>query len=144
MPGDRQLASEFFDIATNSEADIVFTIVNKKTDDAIGTCGLYQIFWFTGEQNFVFLLEKTYFIIRASALTGDLLLQYGFLKANMEVIHLGVNASNLGAISSYEKLGFVREGVKVNVYSWGEYHDAVMMSILREEYLSLNDKLPNE
>ena len=33
----------------------------------------------------------------------------------MEVIHLGVNASNLGAINSYEKLGFVREGVSVSL-----------------------------
>ena len=50
-PATDKVANSFFDVATNSETDIVFTIVNRTTNDAIGTCGLYQIFGRAGEQN---------------------------------------------------------------------------------------------
>ena len=43
-PATNKVANDFFDVATNSHTDIVFTIVNKNTGEAIGTCGLYQIF----------------------------------------------------------------------------------------------------
>ena len=142
-PATNKVANDFFDGATNSDTDLVFTIVNRKTDDAIGTCGLYQIFWPGRRAEFrIFIGENSYHNKGLGTQAGNLLLQYGFLKANMEVIHLGVNASNLGALNSYKKLGFVQEGVRRRyVYSWGEYHDAIMMSILREEYLSANSNL---
>ena len=64
-------------------------------------------------------------------------LAYGFERLNMEVIHLGVSASNVRAVRSYEKAGFIQEGVRRNyVYSRGKYHDAVMMSVLRQDYMA--------
>ena len=142
-PATDKVANSFFDVATNSETDIVFTIVNRTTNDAIGTCGLYQIFWPGRRAEFrIFIGDTSYHNKGFGTQAGHLLLQYGFLKSNMEVIHLGVNASNLGAVNSYKKLGFVQEGIRRKyVYAWGEYHDAIMMSILREEYLSAKGNL---
>ena len=63
-PATNKIANDFFDGATNSDTDIVFTIVNRKTDDAIGTCGLYQIFGRGAEQNFVSLSGKNHITIK--------------------------------------------------------------------------------
>jgi RimJ/RimL family protein N-acetyltransferase len=48
-----------------------------------------------------------------------------------------VFAFNFRAIHVYEKLGFVREGLRREVlFMDGVYHDAVVMGLLQYEYAS--------
>ncbi|PYE50845.1 GNAT family N-acetyltransferase [Paenibacillus barcinonensis] len=64
-----------------------------------------------------------------------LMLDYGFGIANLHRIELEVFAFNERAIRTYEKLGFQREGVKRDVlYYHHQYHDAILMSILEDEF----------
>jgi RimJ/RimL family protein N-acetyltransferase len=66
---------------------------------------------------------------------NNLVLDYGFRKLNLHKIYLGVNADNKGAVKSYKKSGFKYEGTKRDeIYRNGRYYDAIMMSILRNEY----------
>jgi len=64
-----------------------------------------------------------------------LLLQFGFLDLNLKRIYLNVFSNNLAAIKSYEKVGFIKEGLKRKaVFIEGKYLDVLMMSILDSEY----------
>ncbi|PZT55259.1 GNAT family N-acetyltransferase [Paenibacillus silvae] len=64
-----------------------------------------------------------------------LMLDYGFGIANLHRIELEVFTFNERAIRTYEKLGFQREGVKRDVLYYNhEYHDAILMSMLEDEF----------
>lgn len=55
-------------------------------------------------------------------------------KAGFVRIELSVHSDNARAISLYERVGFVREGVQRDaVYVDGEYRDAIMMAIVERE-----------
>ncbi|NYH52334.1 MULTISPECIES: GNAT family N-acetyltransferase [Nocardiopsis] len=68
----------------------------------------------------------------------DLVLEYAFTVAGLHRVSLEVFAFNTRAQKSYARSGFVREGVWRGCLRWdGEWHDAVLMSILAEEYAEL-------
>ncbi len=59
--------------------------------------------------------------------------EYGFEKLMLHKIFLRVFADNLGAIRSYEKAGFVKEGYfKDDVCIDGEFKDLIFMAIVNE------------
>jgi RimJ/RimL family protein N-acetyltransferase len=63
-----------------------------------------------------------------------LLLDFGFKDLNLNRIYLHVFKTNTRAIRSYEKIGFVREGLlRKAAHIDGTYVDIVVMGILREE-----------
>lgn len=63
------------------------------------------------------------------------LLEIGFSQLGLHRIDLRVYEFNASATSCYEKVGFVREGLMRKVQKVdGEYWDAVVMSILKEEW----------
>jgi RimJ/RimL family protein N-acetyltransferase len=65
----------------------------------------------------------------------DLVLEYAFTVAGLHRVGLEVFAFNANAQKSYARSGFVREGVRRKCLRWnGEWHDAVLMSVLAEEY----------
>jgi RimJ/RimL family protein N-acetyltransferase len=65
------------------------------------------------------------------------IVEFAFVRCNLHRVHLEVIASNLGAIRSYEKAGFVVEG-RQREHAWvrGHYEDNVVMGILRSEWMS--------
>ncbi len=65
----------------------------------------------------------------------ELLLEYCFNTVNLNRIELEVYDYNIRAIKSYRKIGFIEEGRK-RQFMWnkGKYYDAIMMSILAEEW----------
>jgi RimJ/RimL family protein N-acetyltransferase len=68
-----------------------------------------------------------------------LMVDYGFRECHLHRISLEVYAFNPRAIRAYEKVGFVREGVLRDALYWdGVYVDAIMMSILAEEWNGSN------
>lgn len=70
-----------------------------------------------------------------------LLLDYGFGFLNLHRVELEVYTINPRAIRAYEKVGFVREGIKrKNWYYDHQYYDSIMMSILEDEFRALYHK----
>ena len=72
------------------------------------------------------------------------MVRHGFNNLNLRRIVLGVLASNAHALAVYEKVGFVREGVKRQaVYKNGTYVDLIMMGLLRNESASSDAEKEN-
>jgi ABC-type cobalamin/Fe3+-siderophores transport system ATPase subunit len=68
-------------------------------------------------------------------LATEMLLSYAFNELALHRVSLEVVSFNQLAISLYQKLGFVKEGIlRDSVYSEGKYHDIWVMSLLRHEY----------
>ena len=126
-----------FRLATDNQNAVVFVVVDRATQAPIGTSGLYEIFWPGRRAEFRILIgEPSLFDKGYGTEATRLTVDYAFIRLNMEVVHLGVNADNIRAVRAYEKAGFVREGLRRKfVYARGSYHDAVVMSIVRDEYL---------
>lgn len=64
-----------------------------------------------------------------------LILGHGFEHVGLHRVELGVFAFNPRAIRVYEKVGFVREGVRRDAFAFdGEYVDEIIMAILAPEW----------
>jgi UDP-4-amino-4,6-dideoxy-N-acetyl-beta-L-altrosamine N-acetyltransferase len=67
-----------------------------------------------------------------------LILDHAFYEINLNRVFLRVLADNLPAIKTYEKSGFVREGLfRADVIIDGKALDVVFMSILKDDYVNL-------
>ena len=65
----------------------------------------------------------------------NVMLRYAFYELNLHRVELGVFDYNPRAIRSYEKLGFVHEGVeRQKMFRDGHYRDVYRMAILRHEW----------
>ncbi len=67
---------------------------------------------------------------------AGLMLQYCFTEADLHRVYLRALSDNIQAIRSYEKAGFVREGLlKDDVCINGVYRDIVWMAAVRKDRL---------
>jgi RimJ/RimL family protein N-acetyltransferase len=108
----------------------------NKTDKLIGYAGICNISKTnrSGEY-FIFIGDKSQWGKGIGAITTQKVIEYGFEKLNLNRIMLTVSAPNIGGIRAYEKAGFKFEGtLRQACYREEEYHDKIMMSILREEF----------
>lgn len=70
-------------------------------------------------------------------LATEEILKYGFEELKLHRIFLTVMVDNIPAIKTYERVGFVREGIMRDEYLRVDgYVDIVMMSILDKEWIS--------
>ena len=64
-----------------------------------------------------------------------LLLEFAFNQLNLNRIEIRVFSFNEQGIRCYKKCGFIEEGcLRQAVYIDGEYHDIIILSVLREEF----------
>jgi len=136
-PANLERLKEQFERERRSQNDIVFAVMHKESDTHIGWTGLYTINWISRSAEFRnFIGEKTHWNKGIGTEVAKLLIKYAFNKLNLNKVWLGVNTEHKGAIRSYEKAGFVREGIlRQEIYRNGKYYDAVRMSIVRQEYM---------
>lgn len=133
---DAQSDADYRAMAENPD-NIVFAIADTQAGGTtIGVCGLYQIQWPARRAQMNILIgEPSAWNKGHGTRALEMICHYGFQTVNLELIFLGVNAENKGAIRSYEKAGFVHEGRRRNlVYRDGRYFDSLMMSLLRSEW----------
>ncbi|SDT24556.1 Protein N-acetyltransferase, RimJ/RimL family [Paenibacillaceae bacterium GAS479] len=123
-------------ITADSEEQINLLIVLKEEDRIIGEIALQDIDYVNRNANIRIATfneadcNKGY---GTEALT--LILDYGFGTLNLHRIELNVFSFNSRALKTYEKLGFIREGIQREVLFYNhEYHDSITMSILEHEF----------
>lgn len=135
-PAHIELLREEWEKQIRSHEEVAFAVLEAKKNKMIGWGGLYRINWISRTAEYrVFIGDKNFWGKGLGTEIAELLIAYGFEKLNMNKIWLGVNTAHKGAVRSYEKAGFVREGVlRQEIFRNNRYYDAVRMSILRQEY----------
>lgn len=74
-----------------------------------------------------------------------LALRYAFMELSLERVSLGVFTSNQRAVRSYEKAGFIPEGIeRQSTHRDGKTEDVLNMGILRQEWLAQNSGGEND
>jgi ribosomal-protein-alanine N-acetyltransferase len=138
MPATMESIEKSYDAIISATNEIVLAIIDRKTDTYIGNVGFYQINSQTRSAEYRIFLGHNGFRGKGHGTeAAKLMIAYAFERLNLNKVWLGVNDANLGAIKSYEKAGFVREGVlRQEIYRNGRYYDAIRMSILKHEFNS--------
>ncbi len=131
----------FYSSVSKSDDTVCFAICDSESGALIGTCGLYLISWVARRAQFNILVgEPSAWDQGHGGRATRMTVRYGFETLNLNSINLGVNAENIRAVRSYEKAGFVREGLRRSfIFRNGRYYDMAVYSILRNEYDALLD-----
>lgn len=113
-----------------------WAITLKGEDSYRGEAVLNEIDWLNRSANYRIALANPALFGRGYGSEATrLVVAYGFTQLGLHRIELEVYDFNPRAQRVYEKVGFVREGVRRDVLLWeGEYHSAILMSLLATEY----------
>ncbi len=122
-------------------SQIFFTIETLDEGRVIGFClfkNLHPTHRFAELEQF-FIGEKKYCNNGYGKDALKTLLKYCFTELNLNRIWLITYSYNKEAIQSYEKIGFLKEGVLRQIqFTKGEYHDGVIMAILKKDWKAEN------
>lgn len=121
---------------SNRGNSIRCTIVEKNSGEIIGLVSLLSIDYINRSAEFHIMIGE-YEKRRKGAGTFavNTMLQHAFNNMNLQRVELLVLENNLAAQHLYEKVGFVREGIKRKViFKNNEYMDMYLYSILKDEY----------
>jgi RimJ/RimL family protein N-acetyltransferase len=99
----------------------------------IGHVGLYNIDFRVRKAEFAILIAgednqgKGY-----GSLCTKFMIDYAFDELNIRKINLSLLSENKRAVSMYNKIGFLQEGILRNdQYKNGKYHDVILMALAR-------------
>lgn len=128
----RRYLERFQDPATN----LIFAIVDKKTEQHIGNVTINHINWVTRTADTGLIIGRKEFWGRGYAFEAwTLLLEYAFERLGLRKIIAGAVDSHAGSLTVLKKLGFRVEGVlRAEYLIEGEYHDAIRLGLFREEF----------
>lgn len=114
----------------NTGRVVQFIIVEKSTGYSIGSVFLRDIDEKNNKAEFgIFIGEDEARGKGFGTEATNLILDYGFNKLKLNKVFLRVLAKNIGAIKSYEKAGFDREGLfREDVRIKDNYEDVIFMA----------------
>jgi RimJ/RimL family protein N-acetyltransferase len=114
----------------------VFLAIETKDGAHIGNTNLFEIRPEDRKAKLGIMLgEKPYWSKGYGSDTLMTLLRFAFEEMNLNRVELDVFDFNERAIASYRKCGFIEEGRRRQaLYKGGEYHDVLVMGVLRAEF----------
>lgn len=136
-----QVAAYYARVAKASDR-VDYAIVLKDADNTVvGEAVLNEFDTNNHSASFRIMLTRERFFGKGYGTQATrLIVAYGFEQLGLNRIDLEVYAFNHRAAHVYEKAGFVREGVRREALLWeGAYYDAIIMGILRSDYLRLTN-----
>jgi UDP-4-amino-4,6-dideoxy-N-acetyl-beta-L-altrosamine N-acetyltransferase len=118
----------------NSASRVVYAI--RKDSSLAGVIQLHNIDAYQRRALLGVFIGKTQERHRGTgSVSTALLLDYAFNGLDFRKVSLEVFSANFSAVRLYEKLGFVREGVKREDYFLdGKYFDTLLFGMLRAEF----------
>ena len=110
-------------------------IIEKSTEIPIGSVFLRDIDMKNNKAEFgIFIGENKARGKGFGQEATKLIVEYGFNKLNLNKIFLRVLEQNIQGIKSYEKAGFIKEGVfKEDVKIGDKYYDVIFMGIMNTD-----------
>jgi RimJ/RimL family protein N-acetyltransferase len=112
-----------------------FAVCELGDDRFIGTTWLKDVHQMDANAELAIYMDRDHIGSGWGTDAQRALLAFGFGTLGLERIWLTVSAGNARAIRSYEKVGFVREGVMRRSFRvGGQMQDALLMAIVRDEW----------
>lgn len=113
------------------------TIVDAVEDVVIGTIQLTNIHAVNKTAEYSIMIGNKNYWGKGAGYTATIqILDHGFNDLNLNRIYLTVLSENNRAINLYVKAGFVREGTEREaIFKNGAYHDLLLMSILKKDFI---------
>lgn len=110
--------------------------IRNKSDELIGSCQLLNINSLSQSAELQIRLGNLSILGKGfGSQAVALLLKYGFEKLKLNRIYLHVFENNIRAIKSYEKNGFITEGIlRQAAFVNDKFVNVKIMSILKNEY----------
>lgn len=128
----------WFQIISKSPNDFMFGIVDLKSGELIGACGLLYTNWVIRSADFSFYIGKNELYIDNSNVSKEavnLLLNYGFNILNLNKIWMELYEFDVKKIDFFSNLGFQKDGkLRQNCFLDGKYWDSYIISLLRNEF----------
>jgi RimJ/RimL family protein N-acetyltransferase len=126
----------WFAATLREETSLNLGIYLQETNALIGYAGLSNLSA-TNQSGEYFILigEKAYWGKGVGTAVTKQVLTLGFAEHCLNRIMLTVSESNVGGLKAYTKAGFVVEGrLRAACYRNGQFHDKIVMSILKAEW----------
>lgn len=138
QPIPMHATQKFYESVSTDPNTHVFAVLTK-TGVHIGTIGLHAIDWKNRHAELgIALGDKKHLDRGYGTDTIITLMNFAFGELNLHRISLKTWEYNKRAIRCYEKCGFKHEGVlRDHLFRDGEWHNAICMGILKEEFLAL-------
>lgn len=113
-----------------------FAIETIADSKYIGGCGINDVDWKNSVATVgIFIGDKKYWSKGYGTDAMKTLISFIFNEMNMNKVKLHVYSFNPRAIKSYEKCGFIKEGVlRQEIFRKGKYYDEIIMGLLRGEF----------
>lgn len=127
---------EIYPLHNIDTKNMLFTIIEKKTKQPIGICGLQKI---DNNKKNAFLRiiigDKKYWNGITALESEKFLLKFAFNKLKLNKVYSIINVNNKGQIQIIERLGMKKDGISRNHFIQnGKYIDASLYSILSSEF----------
>lgn len=142
IPTSVSKTKRWFDKAVFDLSRREFSIFTVEDNKPIGFCGLMNIEMPVMKAELHCVIgEKAYWSGGYGTEVYRLLVDYGFTELGLNKIYGYQLLNNFGAHRVVEKLGWTREGMlRQDIYSHGILKDVYVVSILREDWLKLNEQ----
>lgn len=127
----------WFDTLLSDNSTYNKAIIDSTNEKLIGYAGIANLskINLSGEY-FIFIGDKSYHSNGVGTLVTKEIVKIGFKELGLNRIMLTTSEKNIGAIKAYKKAKFKTEGImKQAFYRNGNFHDKVVMAILREEWI---------
>lgn len=136
-PTSKLEAREWLEKEIRGSKSISLGIVLTDSGELIGFAGISGINRINSSgEYFILIGEKSYWNQGLGKEVARLVVDYGFKSLNLNRIMLTVSEVNQAGVRSYLKSGFKEEGrLRQACYREGKYHDKIVMSVLRQEWL---------
>ncbi|MFX0082807.1 MAG: GNAT family N-acetyltransferase [Candidatus Hodarchaeota archaeon] len=137
-PLTREMEEDWYNSLKNRENFFIFAILiydQNKNEKLIGNCSI-DVNWQNRVGTCGIMVGETENQGKGYGTEAmKLLVEYGFNTLNLNRIQLETYDFNIRALKSYKKVGFKEEGTRRKaIFKNGEYHDVIMMGILKDEW----------
>lgn len=135
LPRPTEAVMEMFRGWSKNEGTGVGLSIERADGDLIGHATIYGATLPTRVGTYAIILGPEHAGHGYGTEVTRMMLRYAFDELGLNKVELQVWAFNTRAISSYEKAGFVREGVRrARAFHAGKFHDEVLMGVLAQEW----------
>lgn len=143
-----EVESAWFDNYMQSRNKNVRCVITDENDELLGCIYLLNIDYINRSAELGIITDISNRRKGVATFANNSIFEHAFNNLNLKRLEIEILSTNSASIALAKKAGFKQEGIKRKAYyKNGDYVDAILLSILKEEYLEEKAKqkeLPTE